>query len=158
MTKQIKNRMLTQLDAVKLVCKYLEERGFLVTHSPLIDKRVNNIRATLKGTQDVVIEVRGNTTVPRVRTSTPSRPYGSEQIKKHVEHVLYQATQNVCGKNLAGIAFSKNMFYQKWVTPILPALKNIGIEIFWILPDGHIEILGYWKNNLIQGEGKFSPK
>ncbi len=39
---------LTQLDAIRLVCKYLEERAFLITHSPLNNKKVNNILATFK--------------------------------------------------------------------------------------------------------------
>ncbi len=67
-------------------------------------------------------------------------------MKGHVEYAFYQATHNTCTNKMAGIALPKHSFYQKWIDPILPALKVLEIELFWILPDGNIEALGHWKN------------
>jgi len=91
----------------------------------------------------ITIEAKGETS-----SMSHSRRYGkafsSGQVLDHVAKALYCAARNVSSEALTGVAFPKNEAHVRCVSNILPVLRKLGIEVFWVLADKTVEIERVW--------------
>ena len=66
-------------------------------------------------------------------------------MRDHVAKAVYSAARFVSTDTLTGVAFPKNDAHIKCVSRILPALKKLRIEVFWVGADKTVEIEHHWK-------------
>ena len=95
------------------------------------------------GTQRITIEAKGETS-SKSTTSRFGKSFDSRQVRTHVSRAFYCAAQHCCGDEFSAIALPKNELHTNCVRNIRPALKRLGIEVFWVNPDLKVEIERIW--------------
>ena len=136
--------MLTESKVSAAVCHFLKARGFQITqHLSETQKGIDIVAVTPDGKIRVAIEAKGETSsmehTPRFGTA-----FSSSQVFDHVAKAVYCAAIYISKGMLGGIALPKNAPHLNQVEIILPALKRLEIEVFWVLPSGDVEIAGNW--------------
>ena len=136
--------MLTESDVISAVCDFIEGKGFRVQQRLAETEHGEDILALAPdGIQRVTIEAKGETS-SKPTTSRYGNEFNSAQVRNHVSRAFYSAAQHFSSGALTGIALPKNRWHLKCVERILPALRELGIEVFWVLPDRSVEILSIW--------------
>lgn len=136
--------MLTEYEVVKAVCGFLENNGFQVRQALCETERgVDILAMSPNGQRQVSIEAKGETS-SKPSTNRYGKAFNGGQVLDHVSKALYCAARE-CSSSLAGIALPKNELHVKCVNRILPALRTLQIEVFWVLPDGKVEPEQIWK-------------
>jgi len=137
--------MLYEEHVVEAVCRFLRKKGFLITQRLATKAHGEDIKALAPDRkQQVTIEAKGAT------SSNPNSPrYGKEfdskQVKDHVANAVYSAARHVSTDTLTGVAFPNNDRHVEYVGRILPALKRLKIEVFWVGPDKTVEVEHHWE-------------
>jgi len=138
-------RMLYESQVVAAVCLFLKRKGFVITQRLSTREHGEDIKALAPNrTRRVTIEAKGETS-SRPTSNRFGKPFDAGQVWDHVSKAVYCAARTVPGGTLAGVAFPKNDVHTKCVEKILPALKKLRIEVFWVLPNKRVEVARHWK-------------
>ena len=142
--------MLTESEVIAGVCTFLKSNRFRVTRFLSETERGIDIQALIPdGKRHVSIEAKGETS-SKVGSGRFGRAFDSGQAWDHVSKAFYCAARDNSIGLISGIALSKNERHAKFVQKILPALKKLRIEVFWVLPNRKVEIehiWGLWKTS-----------
>ena len=139
------DRMLYEAEVVDGVCRYLKKKGFRITQCLATNERGEDIKAlTPNRKQEVTIEAKAATSSNK-SSNRYGKPFTPNQVTCHVAVALYAASRHVSTETLAGVAFPKNDAHVERVSKILPALKRLGIEVFWVTPDKKVDVARHWK-------------
>jgi hypothetical protein len=137
--------MLTESQVITAVCRYLRKNGFHVTQHLSEKQRGRDIIAVAKNGRDkIAIEAKGETS-SMSHTRRYGKCFNSGQVTDHVAKALYCAARDTSLQMRAGVAFPKNAAHMKCVEKILPALKRLRIEVFWVRCDKSVEVERVWK-------------
>jgi hypothetical protein len=131
---------------VPSICRFLKKNRFRDICSVLsVTQHGIDIKAlTPNGKRRVSIEVKGETS-SKSHTSRFGKPFNSTQVNDHVSRAFYCAARDVSMGMLAALAFPKNEAHIKQVHKILPVLKKLHIEVFWVLPNKRVETDRIWR-------------
>jgi hypothetical protein len=134
-------RMLTESQVINSVCRLLETKGFHVIRQLSESEQGIDIEAVAPdGKTKVSIEAKGETS-SKPTTARFGKPFDSKQVFDHVAKAFYCAARDGSLGMMAGIALPKNVAHVKCVQKILPALRRLSIEVFWVSAES-IEIEG----------------
>jgi hypothetical protein len=136
---------LYEREVVDGVCRFLRRNGFRITQRLATTAHGEDIKAF--GTdwnQQVTIEAKGATS-SRTGSNRYGKPFDSGQVRDHVAKAVYSAARHVATDTLTGVAFPKNDAHVSCVAKILPALRRLKIEVFWVGADKTVEVAGHWK-------------
>jgi hypothetical protein len=137
--------MLYEKQVVDAVCRYLRARGFRVTRPLSTKAHGEDIKAlTPDGKERVTIEAKGATSSDQ-RSRRYGRSFSSNQVRDHVANVFYTAARHISAGTHTGVAFPKNDQHVRYVDEILPSLKRLKIEVFWVEPDRRVDVVHHWK-------------
>ncbi len=135
---------MTESQIISAVRRFLESNGFQVTRTLSEVEHGIDIEAIAPDrVSNVSIEAKGETS-SKVGTARFGKPFNSGQVFDHVSKAFYCAARDSSIGLLAGVAFPHNEVHVKCVDKILPALKKLGIEVFWVHPDGTVDIAHVW--------------
>jgi hypothetical protein len=137
--------MLYEQQVVDGVCCFLAKKGFRITQRLATTEHGEDIRALAPDRkQQVTIEAKGATS-SKAKSNRYGKPFNSGQVRDHVAKAVHCAARFVSTDTLTGVAFPKNDAHVKCVSKILPALKRLRIEVFWVGVDKVVEIEHHWK-------------
>jgi hypothetical protein len=137
--------MLTESQVIAAVCRFLEKNDFRVTQRLSETQHGRDIVAISRsGKPEITIEAKGETS-SMAHTRRYGKPFSSGQVTDHVAKALYCAARDTSPDMLAGVAFPKNTAHIECVRKILPALKKLRIEVFWVRSDESVEVARVWK-------------
>jgi len=137
--------MLTESQVIAAVCRFLKKNGFRVTQHLSETQHGRDIVAISRnGKQEITIEAKGETS-SMAHTRRYGKLFNSGQVGDHVAKALYCAARDASLDMLAGVAFPKNAAHVNCVQKILPALKKLRIEVFWVRSDKSVEVERVWK-------------
>lgn len=137
--------MLTESEVIEAVCAFLTDKGFRVTQR-LSEKQTGvDIVAVAPNTgRKVTIEAKGETSSQK-HTKRYGKTFNTGQVISHVSRAIYCGLRDVSADLQTGIALPRNDAHVACVQKILPALKKLGIEVFWVLPDKTVQSENIWK-------------
>jgi hypothetical protein len=138
--------MLTESEVIAAICRFLKSQQFHISQSlSETEKGIDIEGVAPDGESKFSIEAKGETS-SKSRTARFGKPFDSKQVFDHVSKAFYCAARDNSEGLMAGIAFPHNAAHVKCVEKILPALRKLGIEVFWALPDGNVEVELIWLN------------
>jgi hypothetical protein len=136
--------MLYESQVVDSVCRFLTQNGFRVTQRLATNAHGEDIRALAPDRkQQVTIEAKGATS-SRAKSNRYGKPFNSGQVRDHVAKAVYSAARYVSTDTLTGVAFPQNDAHVKCVDKIMPALKKLKIEVFWVAAEKTVKIERHW--------------
>ena len=135
--------MLTESEVIGSVCDFLKVHGFRVTRQLCEIEHGIDIEALAPDGQRVSIEAKGETS-SKAYSNRYGKAFTGSQTLDHVSKALYCAARD-CPDRLAGIALPHNTAHLNCIEKILPALRTLQIEVFWVLADRSVEIQRIWK-------------
>jgi hypothetical protein len=108
----------------------------------------------------VRIEAKG----ARPGTNRFGKPFITGQCESHVARAFYKAvamaTKHPAPNERVGVAFPDSVKHRSCLRRIEPALKRLGITVFWVWPNGKVTTEGARLNALSRGDsarGAFDP-
>lgn len=126
------------------VCRFLVSTRCSITKiCGAKEKGVDIDALSPDGKLRIAIEAKGETRVKADSMEGP-KPFHRSTVYSAVATAYFCASVRASEGCLAGIALPKNNAYSKQIAPLLPSLKKLGIEVFWSLPNGAVEIAGHW--------------
>jgi hypothetical protein len=139
--------VLTESQVISAVRQYLESHGFQVTRTLSEYEQGIDIQGTAPDhKKKISIEAKGETS-SKAGSKRFGKPFSSGQVFDHVSKALYCASRDSSLGMLAGMAFPQNDLHIQCVNKIIPTLRQLGIEVFWVLPGGEVETERIWKIN-----------
>ena len=127
------------------VCQFLRKHHFKQVRYIPTRKRGEDIEAVTPDKRYLVtIEAKGATSSDP-GSNRYGKPFTSTQVLDHVSKAVYCAAQHSLGNKLSGVAFPKNDDHIKRVNAILPILRKLGIEVFWVNANGKVEVTKHWR-------------
>jgi hypothetical protein len=137
--------MLYEKQVVDGVCRFLKKNGFCITQCLATKAHGEDIKAMAPdGKTSITIEAKGATSSDP-RSKRYGKAFNANQVRDHVANAVYSAAKHVSTQTLTGVAFPKNKAHIGYVGRIIPALKKLGIEVFWVEADKTVEVVGHWK-------------
>lgn len=137
--------MLTESEVIGATCRFLKSQRFLITQALSETEQGVDIEGFAPdGETKFSIEAKGETS-SKSTTARFGKPFDSKQVFDHVSKAFYCAARDSSNGYMSGIALPRNEAHVKSVKKILPALRKLGIEVFWALPDGRVEIEKVWE-------------
>ncbi|WP_375324048.1 hypothetical protein [Flagellimonas sp. GZD32] len=127
--------MLTENEIVEKVADFLESRGYLIKQRLTTNQQGIDLIAESQN-EKLYIEAKGETSALKT-SSRYGQPFNRSQVKSHIGLALW-ATMKVISsepagkKTKAGIALPDNKEHRKVIEIIYPALKKLGIKLFWV--------------------------
>jgi hypothetical protein len=137
--------MLTEFQVIKSVCSFLRKNGFQIVCSRCEIEHGIDIQALTQTGKQVSIEAKGETSSKR-SSKRYGKAFNGGQVFDHVSKAFFCAARDGA-TGLAGVAFPKNDAHVRCVEKILPALRKLRIEVFWVLPNRKVETQGIWQNH-----------
>lgn len=138
--------MLYENDIVNSVSNFLTAQGIQVRQQLLSTEKGDDIIAFCPQRKvNIHIEAKGETSA--VLTSKRyGKPFSSSQVKDHVANALYRAAKMYSNNQgcLVGIALPKNQDHLNVVNQIMPVLKILSIEVFWVDYTLKVSSLKHW--------------
>jgi Holliday junction resolvase-like predicted endonuclease len=128
---------------IEAVCKHLKKNGFRIVQKLSEMERGDDIIARSTDDVEVVIEAKGETS-SKATASRHGRSFDGSQVIVHVSRALFRAAEYYSMGRVAGIAIPRNASHERRIAAILPALKRLEIEVFWVEPNGAVTSLGHW--------------
>jgi hypothetical protein len=136
--------MLTESKVIAATSRFLISNGFRVTQTlSELEHGVDIEAIAPDGRTKVSIEAKGETS-SKSTTARFGKPFDARQVFDVVSKAFYCAARDGSSGLMSGIALPKSEAYVKCVQKILPALKKLGIEVFWALRDGSVESERIW--------------
>lgn len=126
-------------DVVQAVIDYLVSEGWTIDSFALSHQHGDDIVAS-RGAQQLIIEAKGDGS-SKSNTARFGKPFTRNQVKTHVSVAVVRAMQ-VTSKGLAraAVALPDSEFHRVEVGRIAPALRSVGIWVFWVSSDHSVEI------------------
>lgn len=146
--------MLYEEHVVTGVRQFLERNGFHDIRCAKTTDHGEDIRAVSRDGTPVTIEAKGETS-SRQKSSRYGKQFNSGQVTISVSAAFYSAASQASGHTLSGVAFPRNDAYVNRVAEILPALRTLKIEVFWVTDSG-VEIERHWEL-WDEAVGQFQP-
>jgi hypothetical protein len=126
-------------DVVRAVIDYLVSDGWTIDSFALSHQHGDDVVAS-RGAQHLVIEAKGDSS-SKSTSSRFGKPFTRNQVKTHVSVAVVRAMRVSSQESaLAAVAFPASEFHRVEVARIAPALRSIGIWVFWVSPDQSVEI------------------
>lgn len=137
--------MLTESQVVAAVCRFLTNNGFRVTQQLSETQHGRDILAFAPtGVRQVSVEAKGATS-SKATSNRYGKVFNLGQVRHHVAVAVYCAARDVSTGMMAGVAFPQNETHVQCVQEILPALKRLRVEVFWVKPDASVQVEGIWR-------------
>jgi len=136
--------MLTESQVIDAVCRFLKGKGFKIEQRRRETETGDDIVAVSTDGKTALIEAKGETS-SKAFSSRFGKMFSGGQVLDHVSKALYRAVFYIAQGVLAGMAFPKNNAHVACVSRISSVLADLSIEVFWVLPDGGVEVAGHWK-------------
>jgi hypothetical protein len=138
--------MLLESDVIDATCNELESLGYVILQKLSTTQHGDDIIAenSSKEYQRISVEAKGETS-SRQTSERYGKPFDNAQVKIHVAEALYKAVQVLSRPEeegmrvLSAIALPKTKFHIRSINSIKPVIDQLGIVIFWILPDASVE-------------------
>lgn len=148
-------KMITENEVVEAVAKYLIFTGFKVKQKLLSSEKGDDIVAFCpKRKVYVHIEAKGETSAVK-SSKRYGKPFNVSQVKDHVANAFYRAAKMLGNKThmeiLIGIALPDNTLHRETVNHIMPSLKILSIEVFWVNSDLSVTVNKNWVENSRSG-------
>lgn len=138
--------MLYENDVVNSVSNFLKLQGFQVKQQLTSLEKGDDIIAFCPQRQiHIHIEAKGETSA--VLTSKRyGKPFCATQVRDHVANAFYRAAKMYSDNPncFVGIALPKNEDHLKVVNDILPVLKKLSIEVFWVDSAFQVSTFNHW--------------
>ncbi len=129
--------MLTENDVVEAVAGHLEDRGWEIIETARTDRRGHDILAHREGTS-LAVEAKGETSSKY--TSRRGQSFSSSQKHAHVAKALYMCARvSSEGRHRPGMALPASDRHRELVNDILPALKSLGVSVFFVDGDRAVQ-------------------
>jgi hypothetical protein len=135
--------MLCEADVVDAVCAFLESKGCCMKERCYGRTRGEDIAATGPGDRKTSIEAKGETS-SNPNTRRYGLPFTSGQVWDHVSKAIYKAAIHFSSGTLTGVAFPHNSAHVECVRKVLPALKQLSIEVFWVDAGKNVSVEHHW--------------
>lgn len=147
--------MLFEFQVVKAVATFLKNHGYEVHQALAESEKGDDIIATSPDKNfRLFVEAKGESS-SKSWTSRYGKLFTYRQVKVHVGVALYRAAQmleNPCELPVrVALAFPANDDHRRAVSRIKKALTTLGVEIFWVSPDGTVSLEGLSSGLLARG-------
>lgn len=124
-------------DVVHATMRYLEASGWTIESYALAHQHGDDIVATRDG-ERLIVEAKGAGS-SKEGTRRFGQAFTRNQVGSHVSVAVHRALRVwSIGGALAGLAFPDNAHHRSMVAPVLPALTELGITVFWVRADGQV--------------------
>ena len=122
-------------DVVRATMRYLVARGWTIESFCLAHQRGDDIVATRSG-ERLIVEAKGAGS-SKEGTKRFGQAFDGKQVGTHVAVAVHRALGVWSGgAAFAGLAFPDNAHHRSKVAPVLPALAELGITVFWVSAEG----------------------
>ncbi|MFG6444728.1 hypothetical protein ACFXQA_05585 [Microbacterium sp. P07] len=130
-------RFLNEDDVVRAVMAYLESEGWTIDSFALSHQRGDDIVAS-RGHERLVIEAKGDGSSKR-STARYGEPFTRGQVRTHVAVAVARAMRVAsAGAARGAVALPGSEFHRVEIDGISPALRQLGISVFWVARDGAV--------------------
>jgi hypothetical protein len=143
--------MLTENDVVESVCRLVKAHGYEVHRQLTTKERGFDIVARKQGAHvvELRVEAKGETS-SKETTKRYGRPFDTAQIRDHVANALYSAAAMLgvagdAGSVRVAIALPSTVGHRKQVQAVHLAMQLLTIGVFWVGPDGAVELSAPWQ-------------
>ena len=124
---------------MRAVIDYLVTDGWTIDSFALSHQRGDDIVAS-RGAERLIIEAKGDGS-SKSTTARFGKPFTRNQVKTHVSVAVVRAMQVASADlALAAVALPDSEFHRVEVGRIAPALRSIGIRVFWVLSDHSVKV------------------
>ncbi|SDL43639.1 hypothetical protein [Tessaracoccus oleiagri] len=126
-------------DVVTAVMTHLAGDGWSIEGHAMAHQHGDDIVAR-RGVDRLVIEAKGAGS-----SKMGTKRYGSlftrNQVRSHVSVAIHRALRVWSGGEAqAGLAFPDNQHHREMVSHVLPALRRLGIAVFWVADDLSVSV------------------
>jgi hypothetical protein len=126
--------MLTEIEVVKAVRRFLQRRRFSVSWCAL-DQRGEDLVALHRSGVTFRVEAKGETS-SKFWTARFGKRFDAAQCRAHVANALYTAAATAHRHggphDRVAIAFPDTSTHRVYIAQIQPALRKLGIAVFWV--------------------------
>lgn len=143
--------MLFESDVIDAVCAFLQTWGYNIRQKLGPTQRGDDIVAVKQGAMSfqLCIEAKGETSSKK-GSNRYGEPFDAAQIRVHVAEALYKAASVLSRRGAhvdvrAGIAFPSTHRHQDRIAHVEPALRHLGIAVFFVSEDGAVDVLSPWQ-------------
>jgi hypothetical protein len=143
--------MLTENDIIEAVCRQIKTHGYDVLRQLTTRERGLDIVARKHGVEPIElrVEAKGETSSKEV-TNRYGKPFNSAQIRDHVANAIYTAATMLEGVPVGhmvrvAIALPGTKGHRKQVQAVIGAMTRLEIGVFWVAPDGAVELVAPWQ-------------
>lgn len=141
--------MLNENDVVNAVCEWLVQNGYQVDGRSYTAQHGVDIvaRKSTGDAHELLIEAKGATS-SKEGTARFGQPFTDSQQLDHVAKALFECLRvySQTGSRSGvirrpGIALAETRRHLSLIEGVWPALKNLGIVVFWVKPDGKTVVM-----------------
>lgn len=133
--------MLHEDDVVSAVVSYLRDDGWKIESTALATQHGDDIVATRDG-ERLVVEAKGEGS-SKSHTKRFGKPFNTGQVSTHIAVAILRSMRVVSeGVSTAAIALPAVNSHRREVHRVAPALSAIGVQVFWVDPEGHVSTQG----------------
>lgn len=136
--------MITENFVVDRVAKFLEASGFTIEHRRETSQKGVDITGKVPDrSRGFAIEAKGATST-KPRSKNFGKPFSARSVYTSVTTAYFCASTYVPKGYAAGIALPETDLYLNQVRGIVPALRDLKIEVFWVREDETVRTQGHW--------------
>jgi hypothetical protein len=136
--------MLTESQVIHHVCAFLEGHGFVILQRLTETQQGYDIIASRPDLHSkVAIEAKGETS-SKSYTKRFGSAFSYSQVYVHVAQAYYCASTYEAAGFMGAIALPKTSTHVKKTKAIREALAKLNIEVFFVSPDGEVEVWKHW--------------
>ena len=133
------NPFIYEDDVVRAVIDHLVADGWLITSFAWSHQHGDDIVAS-RGAERLIVEAKGDGS-SKSNTARFGKPFNRNQVKTHVSVAVVRAMRVVSdGLASAGVALPASDFHRLEIERIAPALRTMGIWVFWVSADHSVKV------------------
>lgn len=140
-------RPLNENEVVDAVADFVTASGWLVKQKRHGHQRGVDVIARRADGWGLHVEAKGATS-SRVGSAKYGQPMGSAEVRINIAEAYYTATAAVSAAAaepvLSAMALYEDERHRGFVKPLLPALGQLGIGIFWVSGPGRVSLEAPW--------------
>lgn len=126
-------------DVVTAVMTHLSREGWSIESHAMAHQHGDDIVARREDAR-LVIEAKGAGS-SKPETKRYGDPFDRGQVRSHVSVAIHRALRVWSeGRAKAGLAFPDNNHHREMVSHVLPALRQLGIAVFWVADDLSVSV------------------
>lgn len=136
--------MLLEDDVVDAVAGLLIRNGWEIESVAHAHERGDDIVAVKNGVR-LLVEAKGAGS-SKARTKRYGLPFTGNQVGSHVGVAVVRALRwAAAGDVRPALAFPDNPHHRCQVDPIAPSLDRVGVGVFWVTEDRHVQLSSPWE-------------